>query len=247
VRALVGAELLKFRTTRGWIGFVAALVGLSAIAAGTLAGAGGAFEIDDPAFQRDLVSTAVPASLLALLVGVTSVTAEWRHGTITRTLLVAPRRARVLVAKEVAVFLIGAALAVVGVLVVLAVAIPVLRSDGGSFTLNADLLGRIGRVVLAAALWGALGAGIGALVRSQTFALVAAVLWVVVVEALVGALLGLAGLDRVTDFLPGSALAAMDGRADDGLHPAAGGIVALAYVAGFGILGYLRLARSDVT
>ena len=247
MRALVGAELLKFRTTRGWIGVVAFLIGLSAIAAGTLAGAGNAFEIDDPAFQRDLVSTAVPATLLALLVGVTSVTTEWRHGTITRTLLVAPRRGRVLLAKELAVFLIGAGLALVGILVVLAVAVPVLRSDGGSFVLDSALLGRSARVILAAALWGALGAGVGALVRSQTFALVATILWVVIVEALVGALLGLVGLDAATDVLPGSALGAMDGRVDDGMHPVAGGLVAFAYVVGFGLLGYVRLARSDVT
>lgn len=247
MRALVGAELLKFRTTRGWIGFVVAVVGLSAIAAAALAGSGAAFEIDDAEFQRDLVSTSVAASLIALLVGITSVTAEWRHGTITRTFLGMPRRARVLVAKEIAVVVIGAGLALLGVLVVLTVAVPVLSGEGAGFRVDAEMAARIGRVVLAGALWGALGVGVGALLKSQTFALVAAILWTVVLEALLGALLGLADLEGVVEFLPGNALDALDGSADDLLNPAVGGLVGLAYVVGFGVLGYIRLARSDVT
>jgi hypothetical protein len=106
---------------------------------------------------------------------------------------------------------------------------------------------RIGRVVLTGALWGALGVGVGALLKSQTFALVAAILWTVVLEALLGALLGLADLDGVVEFLPGNALDALDGSADDLLNPAVGGFVGLAYAVGFGVLGYIRLARSDVT
>ncbi|CAN5230801.1 hypothetical protein BH09ACT13_BH09ACT13_06630 [soil metagenome] len=247
MKALVAAELLKFRTTRGWIGFVVAVVGLSAIAAAALAGSGAAFEIDDPEFQRDLVSTSVAASLVALLVGITSVTAEWRHGTITRTLLGMPRRARILVAKEIAVVLIATGLALLGVLVVLTVAVPVLSGEGAGFQFNGELAARVGRVLLAVALWGALGVGVGALLKSQTFALVAAILWTVVLEALVGALLGLADLDGVADFLPGNALDALDGSVDDLLSPAVGGLVGVAYAAGFGVLGYLRLARSDVT
>jgi ABC-2 type transport system permease protein len=247
MKTLVGAELLKFRTTRGWIGFVGAVVALSGIAAGALAGSGAAFEIDDPEFQRDLVSTSVAAGLIALLVGITSVTAEWRHGTITRTLLGMPRRARVLVAKEIAVVVIGAALALIGVVVVLTVAIPVLSGEGAGFRLDAEMATRIARVVIACALWGALGVGVGAVLKSQTFALVAAILWAVVLEALLGALLGLADLERVADFLPGNALGALDGSVEDVLNPAVGGLVGLAYVVAFGMLGYVRLARSDVT
>lgn len=247
MRALVGAEFLKFRTTRGWIGFVAAVAGLSMVTAAALAGTGAAFEIDDPEFQRDLVSGAVAASLIALLVGITSVTAEWRHGTITRTFLVTPQRVRVLIAKEVAVFLIGASLALLGVVAVLAVAIPVLSTDGAGFALDAELTGRIGRILLAGALWGALGVGVGALVRSQTFALVAAIVWIVILEALIGALLGLAHVEGAADFLPGNALGALEGSAENALHPALGGLVGVGYVVLFGAFGYVRVERSDVT
>lgn len=247
MKALVGAEFLKFRTTRGWIGFVAVVLVLSAIAAASLAGTGAAFEIDDPEFQRDLVSSAVAASLISLLIGITSVTAEWRHGTITRTFLVTPRRARVLLAKHVAAFLIGSALALLGVAVVLAVAIPVLSGEGAGFELDAEMLGRIGRIVLAAALWAALGVGVGGLLKSQTFAMVGAIVWILIVEALIGALLGLADLEDLADVLPGNALGALEGGVEEALHPAIGGLVGLAYVVLFGLLGYVRVERSNIT
>ena len=247
MRALVSAELLKLRTTRAWIGYVVALFLLSGIAAASLAGGAAAFEIDSPEYQRDLVSTSVAAGFIALLVGITLVTVEWRHGTVTRTILVTPRRARVLVAKQIAGFLVGVVLAVLAVVVVLAVAIPVLSGEGGGFVLDAAMMGRIGWVVLAAALAGAFGVGVGALLKSQTFALVAAIVWTLVLEPLLRALLELAEREGAADFLPGQALGALDGSVEDALSPAAGGIVGLAYVVGFGVLGWLRLERSDIT
>ena len=247
MRALVGAELLKLRTTRAWIGYVVALFLLSGIAAAALAGGAAAFEIDSPEYQRDLVSTSVSAGLIALLVGITLVTVEWRHGTVTRTILVTPRRARVLVAKQIAGFLVGVVLAVLAVVVVLAVAIPVLWGEGGGFVLDAAMMGRVGRVVLAAALAGAFGVGVGALLKSQTFALVAVIVWTLVLEPLLRALLELVEREGAADFLPGQALGAIDGSVEDALSPAAGGVVGLAYVVGFGVLGWLRLERSDIT
>jgi len=247
VRALIGAELLKLRTTRAWIGYVVALLLLSGIAAAALAGGAAAFEIDSPEYQRDLVSTSVSAGFIALLVGITLVTVEWRHGTVTRTILATPRRARVLVAKQIAGFVVGVVLAVLAVVVVLAVAVPVLSSEGGGFVLDASMLGRIGRVVLAAAIAGAFGVGVGALVKSQTFALVAAIVWILVLEPLLRALFELAEREGAADFLPGQALGALDGSVEDALSPAAGGIIGLAYVVGVGVLGWLRLERSDIT
>jgi ABC-2 type transport system permease protein len=247
VTELVGAEFLKLRTTRGWIGFVVALVLLSAIYAAVLAGGAAAFRVDDAEFQRDLVSSSVVAGLIALLVGISSVTAEWRHGTITRTFLAMPRRGRVLLAKGVAALISGAVLAVLGTVVVLAIAIPVLTDEGGSFSLDGEMFGRIGRVVLAAALWGALGVGVGALLKSQTFALTAAIVWVIFAEELLAALLGLADVEWAGDLLPGRALGSLDGSVDDAVSPLAGGALSVFYVALFGALGYLRVARSDVT
>jgi len=186
------------------------------------------------------------AALIALLVGITSVTTEWRHGTITRTFLVTPRRGLVLAAKGVSAFLYGIVLAIVSIVVVLAVAIPWIAIDGASFSLG-DVSGLIPRIVLAAALWGVLGMAFGAVVQSQTVALVAAIVWVLLAEALLAVLLGLLGFDGVADYLPVEALRALDSTFEGGLSPAAGGAVVLVYLAAVWALGYLRVTRRDIT
>lgn len=247
MRALVAAEVLKLRTTRAWIGYLLALLALTGIVAAAYAGSADLFSTDDAELSRDIVSGSTVAGLIALLVGIVMVTSEWRHGTITRTFLVMPRRLPVLVAKEITALLVGALLAVIAVLGTLAVAVPILSSREASFVFESGVAVRGGQVVLASALWGAIGVGVGALLKSQTFALVAAILWFVLVEGIVVSLLGLIDLEGVRDFLPGSALGALDGSVDDQLSPAVGGLVGLGYAIVLGALGYLRISRSDVT
>jgi len=246
VSTLVGVEFLKLRTTRAWIGYLAALVALSAIGAAGQIGSAKTEDLGGPHFQRDVLASAQTAGLLALLIGITVVTAEWRYGTITRTFLVTPRRERVLVAKEIAAFVVGALLAVLAVVVVLAIAVPWLSIEGASLHVG-SASGLIGRTILAAALWGALGVGFGALVRSQTVGLIVAILWVVLVEPLSVALLRLLDLDHVADALPAGALQALEANGGEHVSAAAGAAIGLAYVLALGALGILRVLRSDVT
>ena len=92
------------------------------------------------------------------------------------------------------------------------------------------------------------GVGVGAVVQSQTPALVGAILWILLAEVLIGALLGLVDLEGVADYLPGRALSAFDGTIEgEGLSRAVAGVVALAWVVGLGALGLLRMSRQDVT
>jgi ABC-2 type transport system permease protein len=244
--ALLHAELVKLRTTRGIYWYLFALVVLTGIAAAARASESTVFRRDDPSFQRDLVSQTVTAPLLALLIGIVCVTVEWRHGTITRTFLITPRRWRVLAAKETHAAVVGIALAVLGVLVSLAVAIPVLSSDDVSFTFDGALLGRIGEIVIASALWGAIGAGLGAIVQNQTGAVVGAVLYVTFVESLGALLLDKAHLHWVSDILPRHALDALAGH-EAGLSPGAGGAIGLAYVVAFAVAAWLRIRTQDIT
>jgi ABC-2 type transport system permease protein len=244
--ALLKAELLKLRTTRGIYWYLGALVVLTGFAAAAQASDTTVFQREDPGFQRDLVSQSVTAPLLALLVGIVSATVEWRHGTITRTFLVTPRRWRVLAAKGMHASAVGVTLAAIGVGVALAVAIPILSNDDVSFTLDAALLERIAEIALASALWGALGVGLGALVQNQTGAVVGAVIFLTLVESLVAALLDWADLHWISDILPRHALDALAGH-EAGLSPGAGGAVGLAYVVAFAAAAWLRIRRQDVT
>jgi hypothetical protein len=247
VTTLAQAELLKLRTTRGWLGYVPALAVITGI--GTAARIGTARELDfaGPEFSRELLMSSLASGLIAFLVGITAVTAEWRYGTITRTFLATPRRERVLVAKGIAVLLVGAALAALAIAVVLAVAVPWLLLEGSSFELNGDVLERLAQLLLAAALWGALGAGVGAVIQSQTPAVVIGLIWVLILEALIEAVLGLFDLEALADFQPGYALSAFIGEHEAGLSPWAGGAVALGWVLGLGVLGCVRMIHRDVT
>lgn len=245
--SLVSSEFLKFRTTRSAIGVMLAAVALIAIAAAGTVGTAEEVQLGTTQLSRDIVSSSLFAALVAFLVGILCVTVEWRHGTVTRTLLVTPRRWRVLIAKEVWIALFSAGLAVIGLLLVVGIAVPWLAFEGASFEVDGDVWADAGRIVLASMLWGVLGVGFGALVQSQTPALVGAILWVLVAEGLIGALLGLVDLEYLTDYLPGRALSAFDGSVEDGLSMLAGGAVAVAWVVGLGILGALRMSRQDVT
>jgi hypothetical protein len=248
VTALVHAELVKFRTTRTAIGVLLSAVALVALGAAGTVGTAEAVDLGTEDLTQDVVASALFAGLIAFIVGILCVTVEWRHGTVTPTFLVTPRRGRVLVAKVIWIALFSAGLAVVGLVLALAIAIPWLELRESSLAVDGDTVALAGRIVLATMLWGGLGVGIGAVVQSQTPALVGAVIWILLAEALLGALLGLVDLEGVADYLPGRALSAFDGTQEDaGLSRTTGGLVSLAWVAGLGMLGYLRMSRQDVT
>jgi ABC-2 type transport system permease protein len=247
VSALVGAEFLKFRTTRAWIGFLLAAVALTAIAAAGTVGTARDDQLGTPQLSLDIVSSSLFTAFIAFLIGIMSVTTEWRHGTVTRTFLVTPRRGRVLIAKELWIALLAAALAVLAIVLVLAIATPWLAFRDSSLELDGGVAGLVGRVLLASVLWGTLGVGVGAVVQSQTPALVGAVIWILLVEALITALLGLVDVEVVGEYLPGRALSSFDGTEEGGLTTWAAGAVSLAWVVALGVLGYARMSRQDVT
>ncbi|MDW8339744.1 MAG: hypothetical protein RMM28_11470 [Thermoleophilia bacterium] len=164
----------------------------------------------------------------------------------TRTFLATPRRGRVLVAKELSILVVAPVLAVLGLAVALAVAVPWLLVEGSSFELSGDTVAYAGRVVAATTLWGALGVAVGAVVLSQAAALVGAILWVLVGEALLTVLLGLVGLEAVGKLLPGRALSAFGGT-EPGLSMWLAGAVGAGWVVALALLGHLRISRQDVT
>jgi hypothetical protein len=99
----------------------------------------------------------------------------------------------------------------------------------------------LGATLIGCALWSALGAAIGAVTRNQVTAIVAAVIWFLIAEPLVGTL-----LDQYGDYLPGAALGAIfDGH--DGLSRAGGILASLAWIAAIGAVGAFLAVRDDVS
>lgn len=177
-------------------------------------------------------------------VGVIAVTSEFRHATVPTSLLTVPDRARLLVAKVIAMALIGGVVAIGGLGLELAIVVPYLAAAGVPIDLtNTDLLLAVCGVLAGIALYGIAGVGIGAVIRHQTAAVIAPLVWLAVVENLLPAY----ALAAIVRWLPGGATSAL-GRAElPGLLPMwAGALVLAAYATAVVAAGAYRLLRADV-
>jgi ABC-2 type transport system permease protein len=249
VTAVVRSELLKIQTTRAWWAYLIVLVGLVGI--GT-AGEVGSRSVDERSgldFQLVLVDLIGISSLLAIILGITIVTTEFRHGTITPTVLATPSRERVLAGKAIAGVLVAILFAVLAFVVVVVVASIWVSIDGGQLDLvDGDVAERVGKTMLGVVLWLLLGVAIGSVVHSQVAALVGTLVWIFLVETLIVGLLGLLDADAFAEYLPFHALDGADGTGGDNLldyGPALG--VTLGWIALLGAAGVVRTSRRDIT
>ncbi len=246
--ALVRSELLKVRTTRGWWAYLIAiflLVGL-AVAGDVGSNADSRAQLD---FQVGLVEAAGFAAVLSVILGITMVTTEFRHGTITPTLLAEPSRERMLGSKAIAGSLLFLLSSVLALLVVAAVALPWLSIVGDDIhLLDGEVGTRAAQTLLSAILWGLMGVGIASVVHSQVAALVGTLVWLFVGETLIWGLLGLIDLDRAAGYLPFRALDAADGTSGDDLLGYWPGVaVSLGWIAVLGAAGSWRTRSRDIS
>lgn len=241
---LVGAELLKLRTTRLLLWLVLLIIGLEVLVISLEVSQRALDELHRVNTQRDVVGIASVSALISLILGIVSSAGEYGHGTISHTFLVMPARERVVAAKLASAALAGAGLALVsaafawGFTALLLSARSVPLHLGSRLALYL-LLGTIG----AAAISGALGVGLGAVLRRQTAAVVLALVWLLVAEPL----LAIAGIHT---YAPGHAVAAVVEAGDNGSDVLSfwpGLALALGYAAGFAIVGGAAVKRVDVT
>jgi ABC-2 type transport system permease protein len=237
------AELLKAATTRLLLWFGLGLLAFLLLVLSIHIGSSDVQSLSEVSGQRSAFEIAGLAAVVAVLVGSVLVTAEYAHGTISQSFLAVPVRERLLAAKLGAVVLVGFVIAVLADAATLLIA--ELWYEGRGLTLHlgsdtlAPLLGAIGASMLAAAI----GFGIGALLRRQTFSIVAILLWLLIGEGVISA----AG--DAARFAPGHALGAVVAAHANGARdvlavwPAV--IVGLVYVAGFCAAGFLAVLGSD--
>jgi ABC-2 type transport system permease protein len=248
VTRLFAAEVLKLRTLRSTWGFaLVALLFAGLVTAGNIGGTQ-AGERLDPHFQfRIALDGAFPASVLALLLGITLVTNEFRHGTIARTLLATPRRGRFVAVKLLTGAVVGGGL-MVGMLVVIAVTAVIWLGALGVPLALGEAADGAWRALAAAVVAGILGAAIGGAVHSQVGALVGALVWMFVLEPICWVVLGLLHLDGVSDYLPAAALgSAVDSNGEGGLSWFRSIGMALVWAGVAAVLALLRTSRRDIT
>jgi len=245
--ALLAAELLKLRTIRATWGYVIVVLALAALVNTGNLGASSDDERLEPGFQeRIFLDAAFPTAILALLLGILLFTNEFRHGTITRTLLVTPRRNTLVAAKIAAGAGVGIAFAAIVVVVTAVMALIWLSVLDIPLDLGEGASGAW-RALVALTVAGAFGAAVGGAVHSQVGALVGALVWMFVGEPLAWVILGLLDIDRVADYLPAAAVIGATDSSDEGL-PFAGKIgVALGWVAVATALAVVRTNRRDMS
>jgi ABC-type transport system involved in multi-copper enzyme maturation permease subunit len=241
------AELLKQRTTRTILGLFAAMLGLVLLAVLLHSFGLPADALGDASRQLMVLGRGeFLGALFAALLGALSVTSEIRHGTIRPTFLATPQRARVVAAKVSMGVLIGAGFGLVAGAVATIVGAAALQERGIDVQLDAgDYALLVAGATGAAALWAAIGVGIGALVRHQVPTMIGLCAWLLFVEGLLAG--DLVGLGEVGRYLPGSAASAISGQ-DPGtlLTPAAGLALLAAYAAVAALAGAVAISRRDV-
>jgi ABC-type transport system involved in multi-copper enzyme maturation permease subunit len=248
---LIQAEFSKLFSTKLWLWLLLGALGLTALAVSLTMGfdsANGnpAPRLTTPEGQRNLFSSAGAASIFGLILGIIAVTGEFRHQTVTPTFLATPHRGRVVIAKLLAFLAtgIGYGLATIAI----AIALPWMSAKNIDLSLGSNgIPGTLAGVAASVAVYSLLGVGLGALLRNQIAAVVGALIYLFVIEGLVGS------LPTIRDYykwFPGGANSALTSNFQPNiqvLQPYQGGLLLVAYGLVFAILGTRLAVRRDVT
>jgi ABC-2 type transport system permease protein len=182
MRRLLQAELIKLRTTRTFYALAGVAIVISLLITILIAATEEPTQesVLTDVFQNDA------STLFIMILAIVGITGEWRHRTITSSLLAAPDRIRFLAAKTLAFAAAGTLLSLVISISVAIAGFAILGARDLPTPHLGDLLEQIGRNAGAAALLGAFGVGIGSLVRNQPVAIVGILIAAFVVDPVLG-------------------------------------------------------------
>lgn len=240
---LLSAEIFKLRTTRTFYGLVGGSLGLVLTIVILVTALVNFSSTDRPLI--DMMGFGGFVQVFALMLGILSITTEFRHGTITPSLLVVPNRVRLVLAKLGASLAVGLAL---GLVATVSVAL-VVKAIGGLRDLDTsgDVLPLIVGGTIATGLYAALGLGIGAVMRNQVGAIIGSLVYLFVLENLLQIIPG------VDDVLGKYGIGAVSGgladfdESGDLLSQLPAGLLFAAYCAIFVVVGILLMRERDIT
>ena len=232
---LIRSEVLKIRSTQVWFWMLllsAAFTALGTI--GTVVTAVNDYDNGDPVDYYSVFTQSNGAAVALLVLGLLGLTTEFRHKTITPTLLATPNRWQLLAGKAASYGVFAIVYAVFCVVLNFAIAIIWLSAEKVPLDYGHGVPGGVGKAFLTLVLTGMFGLGLGALLRNQAAAMVFGIVYFFI-------------LDNVLNFVPwvrkgyawtpGGAIkafnsnGAIDGMPDDVhlLAPVAGGLLFLAW------------------
>jgi len=243
-QGLLRAELLKLRSVRSSTWLLVAGAGLSALALSGSVASGAVPDLASEDGLRVVLQHGGVGAILPLVLGILMSAGEYRQGTVVDTFLTEPRRARVVVGKLVTAGVLGLIAGVITSVTTAVAAAAWYAAKDVDLDLTSGVAVRsLVGVAVWALLYAALGVAIGAVIRTPPTAIVAAVVWLFIIESAVAGLVVDLG-----KWLPGTAASALGNAPADGLLSQAGG--------GAVLLGWLVVAagaavavtrRRDVT
>jgi len=249
---LVAGEARKLFSTWLWVWLLLGSVGLTALYASLAIAFGDSPDNPTPplssaAGQRTVFSVGQGAGALVAVLGAIGYTSEFRHRTVTATFLATPHRWRVVAAKLITYPVVGLGYAVACLTVTSVIATTWLSAKGIRVLWDGGIRGTMIGVVVAVALFGALGVGLGALLREQIGTVVGLLVYLFVAEPIVTRI---PALRDWTIYLPGSASSALTRISQAGqefLAPWQGGLVLTGYVLVLAVIATMLTVRRDVT
>lgn len=190
-----------------------------------------------------------------LIIGSLLFTGEFRHQTITASLLAEPRRSVLLTAKLLVSAVVGLLYGVIAAVVTVGAAAPVLAWQGdGAFLGEGEVLSVIIWSVVVFAAWSMLGTAFGGVITNQVAAIIVLLAFTQFIEPIARIALGAwDATSGVARFLPGAAADAIVGSSFfsltgtvDLLSRGVGALVLLAYVAVFALVARFVTLRRDI-
>lgn len=249
--AVLRSEWIKVRTVRMNLVLAILSVAFPVVVTGLTAAL---IKVEDMR-SENLVSlvtgTSVITGLLLGVIGVAGITSEFGFGTIRPTFAATPKRFRVMIAKAIITVLIGMVVQTLVVAFSFLLGSTILNSRDGNISLDdagGDARAAMLGIIMFAAIVSLLGFGLGLVIRSTPAAVAVLILWPLVAEGLIGALLSAAGVDNAFKWLPynaGIALGNPGSNGGESLGRIQGGLYFFAVTAALTFVGALFTDRRD--
>lgn len=245
---LIRGELLKLRTTRMIYGFIGGLLVIIGILVVVTVIDTAATDLAREEDQAGMYGAAATGIIFILLLGVMIMSGEFRHGTITQTLLITPNRWKVLAAKLIAAAIGGFVIGVIAEAFTFVLFVPLLEIKGVDIVFEDEARSYVIGSILATTLWGPLGVAVGSLMRNQVAAIIVVFATLLIVEPIVsGVMEGRGGTwEEIPRYFPVHVISGVIGDDETALSRVAALGVMGAYLAVLSALGGRFVLSRDV-
>ncbi|HQV81962.1 MAG TPA: ABC transporter permease subunit [Ornithinibacter sp.] len=261
----IRSEFRKFFTTRLWWGMAvgiflagaafAALFGFLLTSEAALEGTPGAPTGDATQIANSVYLGGLGVGYLLLLtIGVLQIGGEYRHKTITSTLLSTPKRLKAMLAKVVALLGIGVVYGLISLLGSVSVGAIILNLRGQDPFPSTAVLRALALSLLVLGLWALIGLGIGILIPNQVAALLIGIGVAWIVEPLLNFAMTFweFGRENIVQYMPTSATNAVVNAVQSSpdevrLEWWAAALVLAGYAALLSGFGIWRTTRADIS